>query len=381
MKILQVVTYISPDGAYGGPVRVALNQAKALTGLGHEVVVAGAAGGFAGDLPTSYDGFPVRLFPGRRVVPGTGFAGLTAPGLLKWLPKALRRSDVTHVHMSRDLVTLPSAAMAVLAQQPLVVQAHGMIDPTNKASAKPLDALLTVPVLKAASTVLHLTAKEKSDLEAVTRSELATRALPNGVHVPAIPAIEQNHGPVERPEVLCLARIHSIKRPLTFVGAGLALAAQQPEARFSLVGPDEGEGASVAAVLAGAGNPSAIQWQGPVAPHRTTERLRRASVFALPSASELFSMSTLEAMAVGLPVVITETSGLADLVRDRNAGIVCSLSQESFNDALARLLGDPGLRRGMGANGRRAVEELYSIDQMGRDLASVYGVATEGDES
>ncbi len=380
MKVLQIVTYISPDGAHGGPVRVALNQAKALTALGHEVIVAGAAGGFAGALPTSYDGFPVRLFPSRRIVPGTGFAGLTAPGLLKWLPRAVRSADVTHVHMSRDLVTLPSAAIAARAQQPLVVQAHGMIDPTDKALARPLDALLTVPVLRAAATVLHLTAKEKSDLEAVTHSHLATRALPNGVQVPSMPADEQSQGPAEQPEVLCLARIHSIKRPLTFVRAGLALAAQQPKARFTLVGPDEGEGDSVAAALGAAGHPAAIQWQGPVAPHRTVDRLRRASVFALPSASELFSMSTLEAMAVGLPVVITETSGLASLVRERGAGIVCSLSQDSFNNALARLLDDPDLRREMGANGRQAVDDLYSMDQIGRDLASVYAVATGGEQ-
>ncbi|PWF82832.1 glycosyltransferase [Kocuria rosea] len=381
MRILQVVTYISPDGAYGGPVRVALNQAKALTALGHEVVVAGAAGGFDGNLPTTYDDFPVRLFPGHRVVPQTGFAGLTALGLLKWLPKALRHADVVHVHMSRDLVTLPSAAMALRARRPLVAQTHGMIDPTDKLLAKPLDALLTVPVLKASSTVLHLTAQERSDLEAVAGPDLSTQALPNGVHVPSVPAVEQTDGPAGRPEVVCLARVHSIKRPLTFVRAGLALRAGRLDARFTLVGPDEGEGEVVRSALATGGHEDSVTWQGPVAPHQTTERLRRASVFALPSKSELVSMSTLEAMALGLPVVIMDTHGLAPLVRERQAGIVCSMSQQCFDDAVACLLEDPELRRSMGANGRQAVRDLYSIRHVGQTLASIYTAAKKADES
>lgn len=375
MKVLQVVTYVSPDGAYGGPVRVALNQAKALTALGHEVIVAGSAGGFDGDLPTTYDDFPVQLFPGRRVVPRTGFAGLAAPGLLKWLPQALRHVDITHVHMSRDLVTLPSAAMAVRRSSPLVVQTHGMIDPTDKLLAKPLDALLTVPVLKAASMVLHLTAQERFDLETVAGGELSTQAMPNGVHVPTIPAVEQCNGPVARPEVICLARVHRIKRPVTFIQAGLALRERLPTARFTLVGPDEGEGGAVRAALANAGHPESIEWQGPVAPDRTTDRLRRVSIFALPSESELFSMSTLEAMSLGLPVVITETSGLAPLVQETESGIVCNKSQASLNCAIENLLQNPAKRIAMGKNARAAIEEKFSMSGVGAILEAQYRTA------
>lgn len=381
MRILQVVTYISPDGAYGGPARVAINQAKALTKLGHEVVLAGSAGGFEGKLPATYDDFPIRLFPSRRIVPRIGFAGVASPGLMNWLPKALRSVDVLHVHMSRDLVSLPAAALAVRAQKPLVVQTHGMIDPTRKLLAKPLDVLLTVPVLRGASTALYLNSQERRDLESVAGSDLTTERLPNGVHIPRIPAMEQTDGSDDSPEVVCLARVHSIKRPLTFVRAGLSLRRTWPKARFTLLGPDEGEGTDVRLALNAEGPQNAVTWQGPVVPDRTTDRLRRASIFALPSESEVFSMSTLEAMALGLPVVITETSGLAGLVRERRAGIVCGLSQESFNDALKRLLGDARLRREMGANGRRAVEDLYSVDNIGRKLEAIYTKAEEPSDS
>ena len=81
MKIIHVVTLFTPDGAFGGPTRVAVNQTRELRTRGHDVTLAGAALGYGETLPKAIDGVPVRLFPARRVVPRTGFAGLTSPGL------------------------------------------------------------------------------------------------------------------------------------------------------------------------------------------------------------------------------------------------------------------------------------------------------------
>jgi hypothetical protein len=46
MRVLQVVALISPDGSYGGPARVALNQSAELVKRGHEVTLAAATRGF-----------------------------------------------------------------------------------------------------------------------------------------------------------------------------------------------------------------------------------------------------------------------------------------------------------------------------------------------
>ncbi|MBK5249133.1 MAG: hypothetical protein JJE50_06815, partial [Actinomycetales bacterium] len=74
MRIISVVTLFSPDGAYGGPTRVAVNQAAALRRLGHQVVIAAGGRGYA-HPPEHVHGVPLRLFPVRTAVPGTGFAG------------------------------------------------------------------------------------------------------------------------------------------------------------------------------------------------------------------------------------------------------------------------------------------------------------------
>ena len=180
MRIISIVTLISPDGAYGGPTRVALNQAAELRRRGHEVVIAAGYRGFA-EPPTVIDGVPVKLFPVRTALPGIGFAGLTAPGLLQWLSRIAPQADVVHIHTARDLITLPAAWIVRRSGTPYVLQTHGMIDPSPKVSADWLDRLLTKRILRDASVVFYLTDREHSDLQEVFGGSLETTRLMNGV--------------------------------------------------------------------------------------------------------------------------------------------------------------------------------------------------------
>lgn len=373
MRILQIVAYISPDGAYGGPVRVAINQAKALTDLGHEVVVVAAAGGFDGQMPEEFDGIPVKLFPARRVLPRAGFAGISSPGLIAWLAQAGRNADVVHIHLARDLLTLPAAALTLLIKKPLVVQTHGMIDHTDKISAKPLDWLMTRPVMRHAGAVLYLTESERIDLQHVAGESPQLINLSNGIPLPNEQAIEQREGAKDDLEVLYLARLHAHKRPMLIAHAAQELADKYPRAHFTLVGPDEGEAAKIQdAIGQGPDTSTNLEWNGPLSPDKTIARMTQACIYALPSRAESFGMSIAEAMSVGLPVVITESCGIAPLVREKNAGIVCDQSQSAFTQAIDRLLGDPELRVTMGANAREAAQNLRSTQDVAIDLAAIY---------
>jgi glycosyltransferase involved in cell wall biosynthesis len=82
------------------------------------------------------------------------------------------------------------------------------------------------------------------------------------------------------------------------------------------------------------------------------ERLYRgADLFLLPSLYEHFCRAAHEAASSELPLVATRVGGIADLL-DQGAGIPVGRSADSIANALARLAGDPGLRRQMGARGR-----------------------------
>lgn len=366
MKVLSIVTLVTPHGDYGGPVRVALNQAEELRARGHDVTVAGAHRGFGGTPPGDFDGIPAALFPAKTIVPGAGFAGLASPGLDRWLAGNIRDFDIVHVHAARDLVTLPAARRASKAGIPFVLQTHGMIDPSSHPLAVPLDALLTRPLLRRAKQVFYLTPEERSGLVDVGGETLALRELPNGVPIPA----GRRREPAVR-EVLYLARLAARKRPMVFVETARRLARKHPGTRFTLVGPDEGEASRVERAIAETPS-NALSWEGPLAPESTGARMRQASIYVLPSVDEPFPMSVLEAMSLGLPVVITDSCGLAPVVRRTGCGIVTDASQEGMDAAVDRLLDDDALAREMGERGVRAARDELSMPAVADILESAY---------
>ncbi len=81
-----------------------------------------------------------------------------------------------------------------------------------------------------------------------------------------------------------------------------------------------------------------------------------ADVFLFPGPTETFGQVVQEAMASGLPTIVTEQGGVADLVRDGETGYRCAMAPTAFAEAVIRLRDDPALRSQMGAAARRAAE-------------------------
>ncbi|MGD8194334.1 glycosyltransferase [Herbiconiux sp. P18] len=364
---MQVATLVTPDGAYGGPIRVALNQLEELQRRGHTVELVAGTSGFD-EVPTQMQGVPVSLFPVRRVIPRSGFAGLTSPGLLAHVKRSLNSVDVAHVHMARDLVTLPAAAVIARSEVPLFVQPHGMIDESGNPLAKVLDLVATRRVLHGSERVLSLTPEETQSLRAVAGHDLPITTIANGVEIPADRAAPTAGGL----EFLFLARLHPRKRAPMFVRAASRLLSEGLDADFVLVGPDEGDGAEVRELIAASAESSRIRWEGSLPPDATLGRMSTASVYVLPSVGEVLSMSILEAMSLGLPVVITDSNGLAPAVAAAEAGLVIDPTEDALVEALLRIATDEPLRLRLGANAAQLVESDYSIKAVGLQLESLY---------
>ncbi|WP_458116738.1 glycosyltransferase [Arthrobacter sp. D2-10] len=367
MRIIHVVTVVDPDASYGGPIRVALNQCRELSAQGHDVVLAASAKDFRGALPEQFDGVPVKLFAAMRILPGAGFAGLTSPKLLWWLRGAIPKADVVHIHAARDFITLPAALIAASASVPYVLQTHGMIDPSSNPLAVPLDLLVTRRVLDRASRVFHLTETERADLNEVAKHDLGSVELQNGVPMSEVQAVEK--GAVE---VLYLARLQERKRPLLFVKMAVELLKEHPEAIFTLVGPDEGEGKAVLDAIREANVGHSIKWEGPLSPDKTLDRLCRASVFVLPSMNEPFPMAVLEAMSTGLPVIVPSSCGLAATVKNGGAGAVFDGTYDSLVSMVEPYLSDAELRRAHGVRARELVERNFSMRTISTRLEGQY---------
>jgi glycosyltransferase involved in cell wall biosynthesis len=101
--------------------------------------------------------------------------------------------------------------------------------------------------------------------------------------------------------------------------------------------------------------------------------LRDLDVYCLPSLSEGFNTTVLEAMALGIPVVATNVGGTSEAVNDGVTGTLVPAGRPDLLAAgLLDMLGSPDVRREMGAAGRRAVDEHFTVDRMVQETLGVY---------
>lgn len=368
MRVLHLVTLISPQMEFGGPLRVAANEAAGLQERGHEVALMGGAREFNAlphrfmDLPA----FTFRVWPRRA-----RYVIMIAPALWANLPRIASRYDLAHVHLGRDLITLFSAAILRIAGIPYVVQTHGMIEPSNKRHVKALDRTITRFALRGARVALTLTDSETSFVDSLADKRLSVR-FGNAV------AVESTfHPSVGEPRVLFLARIHPRKRADQFARVAVRIAHVRSDVSFDIAGPDEGAATEVSEIVRNAPK-GRLRYLGAIAPAQVNQTMVDATVYVLPAPAEPFGMTILEALSAGRPVVIHETSVLAPLLVANGAAVTFDGSDDSLFEAISSLLDDPARAAEMGRRGHDVATREFGLEQSLHTLEDAYRRVLDG---
>lgn len=96
--------------------------------------------------------------------------------------------------------------------------------------------------------------------------------------------------------------------------------------------------------------------------------IRALDCYVQPSLSEGFGLAAAEAMAMGIPVVVSHVGGLSRLVRDRVDGLVVEPGRDdALLRAMEEILEDPRLRRRLSDSARDRIREHYSLPRLLRD--------------
>jgi glycosyltransferase involved in cell wall biosynthesis len=173
--------------------------------------------------------------------------------------------------------------------------------------------------------------------------------------------------------VLFLSRLDVKKGIELLLDAFAAIQARVPGACLVLAG--DGPAAYVESLKAHAhavGIASRVLWPGFLGGEDKRAALADAEVFVLPSYSENFGLAVAEAMAAGLPVVVSDKVAIhADISRAR-AGLVVRCDARELAEALLLLLTDNALGRTMGREGRVLACERYSLSAVSRTLIGWY---------
>jgi glycosyltransferase involved in cell wall biosynthesis len=269
------------------------------------------------------------------------------------LPTAvgLQRQRRYDVCMAWSAVPAGAVALALhrLTGLPYVVRVSGPDIPGFERRYGALYPMLT-PVIRQvwrqAAVVVAKCAGE-ADLIAKTDSRVGVTLIPNGVDLAAFPqATISTSGPLR---LLCVARLIERKGQHYLIAAVRRLVDQGIDVTLDLVGTGDAQ-ATCAALAQELDIAERVRFCGYVPREQIAERYANADVFVLPSFNEGMSVATLEAMAAGLPTVVTRTGGTAELVQDQVSGLIFDWSDvKTLASHIARLGQDRGLARRMGA--------------------------------
>jgi glycosyltransferase involved in cell wall biosynthesis len=104
------------------------------------------------------------------------------------------------------------------------------------------------------------------------------------------------------------------------------------------------------------------------------ELYRSASAFVLPTRGDCFSIASMEAMAMGLPVVVSAVGGIPEIVDQGRSGFLIEPGDgRGLREAIESLLADPARRRELGARGRTIVEERFDAKKVSDKLIELLG--------
>jgi glycosyltransferase involved in cell wall biosynthesis len=176
---------------------------------------------------------------------------------------------------------------------------------------------------------------------------------------------------IDRRVILFLSRVHE-KKGLNHLAAALPVVRQiYPEAHVVVAGPDDGYGVTARRLFAETGSAEAVTFTGLLDGVLKRAALAAAEVYVLPSYSEGFSMSVLEAMAAAKPCVITHGCNFPEAA-EAGAAHVVAAEAGPVGDALLACLRDPAEAKLMGKRAKELVSTRYTWDAVARQLVDVY---------
>jgi phosphatidylinositol alpha-1,6-mannosyltransferase len=197
------------------------------------------------------------------------------------------------------------------------------------------------------------------------------------VHVAVDPSLfpSSQHKKADRPAILFVGRIDDEKGVFDVAEAVLQLRRKYPEILFRVVGTGDEEVVNLLQEkIAKSGAQHNFELVGYVPYTELGLYYAGCDVFASPAPNEHGVASVnLEAMSCAKPVVASTTGGAPEAVIDGQTGLLVPPGDlEALTMALDKLLADPELREKMGENGRKRVQEYFSLDQHMARVEALY---------
>jgi D-inositol-3-phosphate glycosyltransferase len=377
LRILIVSAYAPPH--LGGVEVVVAQQADTLAALGHQVTVLTSqceaeASGTDGQMwqPRIGEG-------GYRVIRVPAWNGLERWSiavpvyrprqLLRQLIRLSRDVDVIHVHDVYHPSSVLAAFLARLLRKPVFVTQHAAIVEHDMLAVR----LAQLIVYASVGRLVWRWASTVTAYNPIVQNFLLERHVPaakirlryNGIDTrefrpgdaESAQATRKRHGlPAEAPIVFHAGRLVPKK------GYDKLLAASGPEYHVVIAGPGRIPGQV----------PPHVTFLGPVHRDDMSDLYQASDIFAFPAIGEMLTLAMQEAMACGLPVVVTADPGYASYDLDPSGISLVEPEPAKLRAEFLDILANPERRLRMQAYSRQLAEERFDWQRNATDLAAEY---------
>ncbi|HOX37248.1 MAG TPA: glycosyltransferase [Candidatus Brocadiia bacterium] len=382
MKILHVIPGIGTIS--GGPPLVCQALAKGQIERGHDARILSTLHGL---IPEEERQLRERWGERLTLLPFFYMAGYLRPKGLNAAMRNLLPADIVHIHGIWSGLNTAVARRCRRLGVPYIIRTLGTLGPwalQNSGWKKKIYLrLYERENLDRAAAVHSLNKEEAEDTKRLgVRSDIVI--ITNGIESSFFDTLPpKGEFRAKHPEtagrflILFLSRIHKKKGLEYLAEAFCLLRKRRPEAFLAVAGPEQDDSAEKAReILRRNGMMEHALFTGTVRGVEKDRLYVDSDIFVLPSFDEGHSMAITEAMAVGLPVIITPGCHFPE-VGENGAGIIGSQSPEEIADSMQGLMDDAGQRRAMGEAGARLVRERYTWDSVVERALKVYGEIVE----
>lgn len=371
------VTY-SMSAARGGPPVVVARLAATQAAMGHDVSVVSCFVPPDGAGAALLEGLPGGSAVSLRDFDPSDPLCLSMPGAGG---RASALPDIVHLH-EFWIPRLWKAASAARGQRiPYVLSPHGTIGPrhlADKRLKKRIGMLLGGRrLISGARFVQAFTSTEASEIAGVVGG-VPIEVIPNGIvaeEFASLPPVEEFTGRVPglhgKPYLLFLARLSPTKGIDLLVESFVAISGRHPSLQLVVAGPDYGARQGLEERARAAGIEGRVHVVGPISGSAKLAAYRGAFATCLISRFEGFSMTLLESLACGTPVVASDMCNFPE-IETAGVGLVVPCDAAAAARAIERLLSDPRERDGMTARTRPFVHSNYTMSEVAARMVDAY---------
>lgn len=282
--------------------------------------------------------------------------------------------DIVHTQHAH-YGAMGSVLAAKLIKKPVVCKIAGSGKTGDVAALKrtPLRSFL-LKILKRIDRFVTVSRETQRELQEAGFEEKQIALIPNGVDTEFFcpPSREQrsNKNTVDSTKILLYVGRIAQEKGLDILLRAVSLLPRSYELKLRVLGNGP-LWEEMQALVAHLGISDQVEFLGEV--ENVREHLQSADMFVLPSRFEGLSNALLEAMACGLPVVATKTSGTVDVLRHGENGLLVDVEDpKALAAAIEQLLQETSLAQKLAENAIQTVRMNYSLDSVAERYIALY---------